>query len=148
MRLPVAGYGFRMAGRQMLGQRNVQVVEVVPVAAEAREISSWARARLYFLESAPLLAGADYFSAPADRTPAKSLRVLDFRQVDGAWTETRMVMNGADGRSSVLTLEDFKPRLPGIDPALFQPETLPAAREKLAGRVAGGWRRSEERGHR
>lgn len=149
MRIPVDGYGFRLAGRQTLLGRPVFAVDVVPASAAARQVASWVRARYYFTEKDPLLIGADYFSAAADRSPAKQLRVLGFRQIDGAWTETHMVITAAEGRSSVLMLKDFKARAPEIDPALFQPETLPTATERLAGvGLATKARRAESGGRR
>jgi hypothetical protein len=132
MRIPLNGYDFHVVGRQTLLGQSVWAVDATPATAEARQVVSWARARYYFAEKVPVLIGADYFAAPTGGSPIKQLRVLGFRQIDGAWTETNMVMTAADGRSSVLTLKDFKARAPEIDPALFQPETLPAATERLS----------------
>lgn len=131
MKIPVAGYDFRLRGKQTLLKQSVWVVDATPSAGGAR-ISSWARSRLYLLEKAPVLLGADHFLAPSDRRPAKTLRVHGFRQIDGAWTETRMVMAAADGRTSVLTLQGFKAAVQEIDATLFVPETLPTVAGRLA----------------
>jgi hypothetical protein len=146
MRIPVNGYGFRSVGRQVLLGQPVQVVEATPTTAETRQAASWARARFYLLEKAPVLLGADYFPAADSRVPAKQMRVLGFRQVEGAWTETSIVMTAADGRSSVLTLSGFRAAVPALGPAFFQPEGLPTAPGRLAEAGLAGKARSVEPG--
>jgi|HubBroStandDraft_3_1064219.scaffolds.fasta_scaffold00306_7 hypothetical protein len=130
MGIPTAGCRLALGGRRTLGGEAVQVVDSVPEAAALREVSPWGRTRYYLAESAPVLLGADYFTGADDARPAKQLRVLGYRRIDGAWTETRMVMSGQERRSSVLTLLDFKASVP-YAPELFAPAALPSAGARL-----------------
>jgi hypothetical protein len=128
MQIPTAGYRFRVVGSTRMLDRSVWKVEAVPAGGAA---DSWQRS-VYYLSSPPtLLLGIDRFRARDDRVPAKRLRVHGVRQVDGAWTETRMVMSVDGGRSSELTLSSFRPGLPGIGPDLFEPELLAEILERL-----------------
>jgi outer membrane lipoprotein-sorting protein len=148
--LPVDGYDYRSVGRQTLLGESVWAVDAVPTTSATAPIATWARARLYFLERAPMLLGTDSFANAGDRQPAKRMRVLGFKQVDGAWTETRIAMTAAEGHSSVLTLSDFRPSVPAIERALFEPQALPSAAERLggAGLFAGPRGRRDETGGR
>jgi hypothetical protein len=128
--IPVAGYRFRAAGSRRMGGRPVYAVDAEPADGEAAQTSAWARVRYYLAQDAPLLLGADYFAAGA-RSAGKRLRVLAHQQVDGAWTETRMVMHAAGGRSSVLTLQNFVPTLGGIADDIFDPGALPEAQVRM-----------------
>jgi hypothetical protein len=130
MLIPTAGCRLALGGRSALGNEAAQVVDSVPEAAALRAVSPWGRTRYYLAERAPVLLGADYFTGAADARPAKQLRVLGYRRIDGAWTETRMVMSGQERRSSVLTLIDFKASVP-FAPELFTPAALPSAGARL-----------------
>jgi hypothetical protein len=132
MKIPTGGYQFRSLGRQRLLGRNVQAVEAIPKAAETVAAASWGRSVYYLAETDPVLIGADHFQAAKDRQPAKRLRAQSIRQIDGAWTETLMTMTSSDGRSSVLSLMDFRATVPELDTAFFDPETLTTVAERLS----------------
>jgi hypothetical protein len=133
MRIPTAGYRFRLTGRSRLRDQSAWAVEAVPASDAARQGASWGRSVYYLSETAPVLLGADHFQAASGAQPSKRMRVHGLRRIDGAWTETRMVMTAAGGRSSVLTLEGFRVNVPGVEADLFLPERLPAAAGRLAG---------------
>jgi outer membrane lipoprotein-sorting protein len=131
MQIPTAGFQLRVLGRKRLLGRGAWAVEAVPANPETRAVSSWARSVYYVGETDPVLLGADHFQATADRQPAKQMRVQGLRQVDGAWTETLITMTSSGGHSSVLSLLGFRAAMPDLDTALFNPETLPTAAERL-----------------
>jgi len=131
MKIPTAGFELRLLGRKRLLGRSAWAVEAVPASAATRAVSSWARSVYYVGETDPVLLGADHYQAAADRKPAKQMRVQGLRQIDGAWTETRITMTSSGGHSSVLSLQGFRATVPDLDAALFNPETLPTAAERL-----------------
>jgi hypothetical protein len=133
MKIPTAGYQLRLLDRQRLLGHNVRAVEAVPVGEETRAAASWARSVYYLAEDDPVLLGADHFKAATDSKATKQMRVQGLRQIDGAWTETRIDMLASDGHSSVLTLQDFKASVPDLNATFFAPETLPTVAERLAG---------------
>jgi hypothetical protein len=134
MRLPVAGLRFAVVGQDRLLERPVQVVEARAEGAAAPTLGTWAASRFYLSQNPPLLLGADHFrQGQGGRLElVKTLRVEGVRQVDGAWTETRMVMTAADGRSSVLSLDEFQPAYAAGRAELFEPEALPGLIDRLA----------------
>ena len=131
MKIPTAGYRLRLLERHRLLGRSTWAVEAVPVDAETRAASSWGRSVYYLAEGDPVLLGADHFRVATDRKPAKQMRVQGIRQIEGAWTETQITMTSSDGRSSVLSLLDFRAALPGLEPALFDSEILPTVAERI-----------------
>jgi hypothetical protein len=146
LQIPVAGYGFRLAGRTELLGREVAVVEARPAPGSAVASLSWARSRFYLADGPPLLLGADHFAASADAEPVKRMRVEGVCAVEGAWTETRIVMTSTEGRSSVLSLLDFAPAVAQAAADLFSPEALPAlSPSALAPPPAPGLRKEEAR---
>jgi hypothetical protein len=133
MKIPTAGFELRLLGRRSLRGQSAWAVEAVPVSPEARQGAAWGRSVYYLAEKDPVLLGADHFQTAADRKPIKEMRVHGLRRIDGAWTETRIVMTAADRRSSVLSLVDFRAAVPGADVSLFVPELLPTVADRLAG---------------
>lgn len=132
MKIPTAGFELRLLGRRSLRGQSAWAVAAVPVSAEAKQGAAWGRSIYYLAEKDPVLLGADHFQTAADAKPIKEMRVHGLRKIDGAWTETRIVMTGADRRSSVLSLEDFRAAVPGADVSLFVPELLPTVADRLA----------------
>lgn len=143
MRLPTRGFRFRTLGRETVLGREAWIVEATPEPASGPQPVS----RYYLSASPPLLLGVDHLRPAAAGQPAevvKRMRVEGVEQVDGAWTETRMVMEGADGHSSVLSLEDFRPGYTPAGAALFEPTALPTLIDvvtALPATVAAGGRR-------
>ncbi|HSF39627.1 MAG TPA: outer membrane lipoprotein-sorting protein [Thermoanaerobaculia bacterium] len=132
MKIPIAGYRLRLLGRRHLAGQSVWAVESVPESPEAQQGSSWSRSVYYLSARDPVLLGADHFLSLRDTRPAKQMRVHGYKRIDGAWTETRIVMSSADGRSSVLSLEGFRAGVAGLDSSFFVPEDLPSAADRLA----------------
>ncbi len=143
MRLPTRGFRFKTLGRETLLGREAWIVEATPEPVSGPQLVS----RYYLSASPPLLLGVDHLRPAAGGQPAavaKRMRVEGVEQVDGAWTETRMVMEGADGHSSVLSLEDFRPGYTPAGAALFEPAALPTLIDvvtALPASVAAGGRR-------
>jgi outer membrane lipoprotein-sorting protein len=131
MKIPTAGFAFRLLGRHRLLGRSAWAVEARPASAETRQGASWERSVYYLAQTDPILLGADHFRSAADPAPAKRMRVHGVRRIDGAWTETLISMTAPDGRSSVLSLVDFRAAVADLDTALFSPEVLPVAAERL-----------------
>jgi hypothetical protein len=131
MKIPTAGFQLRVLGMQRMLDRNAWAVEAVPAGAETQAVASWKRSVYYLAETDPVLLGADHYQAATDRKPGKQLRVQGIRKIDGAWTETQMTMSSADGRSSVLSLLDFRATVPDLDNAFFDAETLPTVADRL-----------------
>lgn len=131
MTLPTAGYRFTRTGEAVIAGAPAWLVRAEPVSAEARSATAWSRTTLFFAQDSGRLIGTDAYTADDLEQPRKSLRVLGWRQIDKAWIQTLMVMTGQEGRSSVLTLEDARFGLTGLDPRLFVPETLPDLSETV-----------------
>ncbi|HEV2765382.1 MAG TPA: outer membrane lipoprotein-sorting protein [Pyrinomonadaceae bacterium] len=134
-RLPVEGYDYRLLGQGVLAGQRVWVLETRPAARATRETTAWGSARLFLARDIPFLLGADYFGAgePAAGAPRplKRMRVEGFRQEDGVWTATRMVMYRGATAASVLTLKQARFHGKKIDPAALTPPALPSAAEHL-----------------
>jgi hypothetical protein len=131
MQIPTAGYRFRLAGRTELIGHSAIIVEARPTESATREFS-WARSLYYLTEDPPLLLGADHYASAGEGVkPEKRMRVEGVREVDGAWTETRIVMTAPDGRSSVLTLDEFKAAVPNVGAELLDPQGLAEVAHKL-----------------
>ncbi len=131
MKIPVAGYRLRLLGQRRLAGQSVCAVESIPESPEARQGASWARSVYYLSAKDPVLLGADHFQSVQSARPAKQMRVHGHQKIDGAWTETRIVMNSDGGRSSVLSLMGFRAGVAGLDSSFFLPEDLPSAAERL-----------------
>lgn len=121
MTIPLAGSDFRLAGSDKMLGRPVRVVDVLDRGPGA----AWPRSRLYLSEEPPMLLGFDRFADPEADAPAKWMRVQGLQEVDGAWTETRIVIWSGAERSSVLSLLDFEPRRPNIPAEAFTSGSLP-----------------------
>ncbi|HEX4952000.1 MAG TPA: outer membrane lipoprotein-sorting protein [Thermoanaerobaculia bacterium] len=133
LQLPLAGVRYEVRGQERMLGRPVWVVEAIPEGEADR------RSRYYLSEAPVLLLGVDHLRAlPGGGRfeVVKRLRVEGLRQVDGAWTETRMVMQAPEGRSSVLTLEGFQPAYAVARRELFEPGALPGLFDAVA-RLAG-----------
>lgn len=135
LRLPAAGYEFSLAGQGSLSGQSVWVVEARPSAPATRRGVPWHRARFYLARDFDFLLGADY--SDADARVYKRMRVETFRREGGAWTATRMVMYGAGGNASVLTLNAARFGLPKFAPHVLTPEALPSAGENIKAIVGG-----------
>lgn len=139
MLLPVEGYRYRLLGQSALLHEPAWVIEAEPSTPRTRRISSWQRARFYLMKNAPLLLGADYEQDGVDGKGSprmlRQMRVEVFKQIDGVWTATRMVMSGADDRASVLSLQEAHFTLKGWEASIFSPQGLPS----LSDKVREGW---------
>ena len=135
-RIPTAGYTISLAGAARLAGRDVWMIDAVPANAQISQSSSWSRVRYYVGREPVLLLGADFFRSTA-AAPFKQLRVEALTRVGKVWTQTRMVMRLAGGRSSELTLRDQGPAPDAIDAGFFTPRMLPV--------VANDWRAWEAR---
>jgi hypothetical protein len=81
-----------------------------------------------------LLIGAAYFAPEGGRrakAPAKTLRVSGWSAHDGVWSPTSMVMSGAGGQRSVLTLLSLQPRTARLRSDLFETSTLGSIADRL-----------------
>lgn len=138
MLLPVRGQSYRVAGRARLLDKPAWVLESEPSAGPSGGETHWALARFYLASDFQFLLGADFYGPAegvgADRTLIRRLRVESFRQEDGVWTATRMVMGGPDRRFSVLSLQDARFSVPNFDPQLITADKLPSWAD---GSVAG-----------
>ncbi|HRC85190.1 MAG TPA: outer membrane lipoprotein-sorting protein [Thermoanaerobaculia bacterium] len=131
MRLPTRGFRFRYLGARVLGKQAVLAVEASPSTEEGRLASPWVRSILYFHSTEPVLLGADYYARPDSPEPDKRQRVLDYRRIDGAWTETRIEMTAGEGHSSLLSLREFRSPAPSFDASLLEPQALGSALDRL-----------------
>lgn len=141
MQLPTLGFSHRTVGRDTLLGRAVWIVEATPRPGSGAEPVGTTIVRYYLASDPPLLLGVDHLRpAGAGKPPEvfKRMRVEGVREVDGAWTETRMVMTAADDHSSVLTLEDFRPRYVPAEAALFEPAALATLIDVVAALPASG----------
>ena len=134
-RLPTTGFRLTVAGKSRLLGREVWMVDAEPSTPQAAQSTSWARVRYYLSREPAILLGADFHRNPAG-APFKQLRVESTTRVGQAWTQTRMVMSLAGGRSSVLTLKDVGPLPESIGTDLFVPEMLGTVAERANGWVA------------
>lgn len=134
-RIPTEGYRLRLAGRTRMLSRRAWGVDVEPVTEAARAGSSWSRVRYYLAEETALLLGADFFRDKEAR-PGKRLRAESFARREGVWTPTRMTMQLAGGRSSVLTLRESAFGAGRFGDDLFVPDLLPTAAARVAASVA------------
>lgn len=135
--IPTAGYTLNLAGASRLLGRDVWMIDAVPANAQTSQSSSWSRVRYYVGREPVLLLGADFFHSTA-AAPFKQLRVEALTRVGKAWTQTRMVMRLAGGRSSELTLRDQGPAPDAIDAGFFTPQTLPVVANDWGTWVARG----------
>ncbi len=134
MQLPLAGVRYEVRGQERMLGRRVWALEAIPTGGEGER-----RSRYYLSEAPTLLLGVDHLQAAPGSgrfEVVKRLRVEGVRQVDGAWTETRMVMQAPEGRSSVLTLEGFQPSYSAARRELFESGALPGLLDAVA-RLAG-----------
>ncbi len=139
MQLPTRGFSLRTLGRETLLGRAVWIVEAT-LERGADPVSATI-SRFYLATDPPLLLGVDQLRAAAQGKPPevfKRMRVEGVREVDGAWTETRMVMTAPDDHSSVLTLEDFQPRYAPAQAELFEPAALATLIDTVAALPAAG----------
>ena len=123
--IPQAGYRLTLAGSSRLLGHDSWMIDAVPATAGLAQGSSWSRIRYYVGRDPLLLLGADYFRGAAAQ-PVKQLRAEALTRVGNVWTQTRMVMRLAGGRSSELTLSDIGPAPESIDEELFKPQMLAA----------------------
>ncbi|MEM9293943.1 MAG: outer membrane lipoprotein-sorting protein [Acidobacteriota bacterium] len=121
--IPTKGRSLDLMGSSHLEGQKVWVVDVKPATEEARLSTNWDRVRYYIGQDPMLLVGADFFSGPT-RLPSKELRIDGWRQVDGVWTPSEMVMSVDRRRQSVLTLDAAYFRLDPFDTELFTPNSL------------------------
>lgn len=130
MQLPTQGYRYRLAGKSVLLDRPVWVVEAEPSEGTA---APWRLARFYLARDFDLMLGADYFAAAGEGSdaPSKRMRVESFKQLDGVWTAERMVMYNANNRASVLSLKDAQFARPDLSDRFFVPEQMPALAEEV-----------------
>jgi Outer membrane lipoprotein-sorting protein len=134
-RIPTEGYRLRLAGRTRMLNRRAWGVDVEPVTEAARASSSWSRVRYYLGHEPALLLGADFFRGEEAR-PGKRLRTESFARRQGVSTPTRLVMQLAGGRSSVLSLHQTAFGSGRFDDDLFVPDLLPTATERVAASIA------------
>ncbi|HEX8708630.1 MAG TPA: MMPL family transporter [Pyrinomonadaceae bacterium] len=141
MRLPTGSFEYRLIGQAVLRNEPAWAIEARPLTQAARQSVGWSRAHLYLAKRFPFLLGADYFGEAkhaGDSPPViKRLRVESFKQGDGTWTPTRMVMFGSGENSSVLTLKDARFNLKEFDAGILTPAELPSLAGRL-GQMGGG----------
>lgn len=123
MLLPVEGFDYRIVGRDEMLGHAVHVIE-----GTTGDSSAWPRSLLYLSEDPPMLLGVDRFSDRDGVRPNKQMRVEGLKQVDGVWTETRIVIRSDTKRSSVLSLLGFESRRSDISAQVFTPDSLPGLR--------------------
>ena len=139
MRLPVQDFRYRVVGKSVLRNEPVWVLEAEPTSELTRRSRLWKHANFYLARNFQFLLGVDYFSGSADEQSSapllKPMRVESFKQINGAWTATKMLMFGSEGRSTALTLKDAQFGVANIDSSLFTVEKLPS----LADKIRQGW---------
>lgn len=135
MLLPTRGHGYRVSGRARLLGEQAWVLESEPVAGPSGDEASWKLARFYLASDFQFLLGADFYGPvegpSAERTLIRRLRVQRFKQEDGVWIATRMVMAGPDGRFSVLSLQEAHFSISGFDPEIIAADQLPSWADKV-----------------
>lgn len=136
MLLPETGWRYRLTGQTRLAGETAWVVEAVPTSDQ---LSVWSLIRLYLARDFQLLLGADFHELVDRKTGqssvSKQMRVQSFKQKNGVWTATQMVMSSLQKRFSVLMLKEAEFSVPQSDPSLFSPDQLP----NLATRIQEGW---------
>jgi outer membrane lipoprotein-sorting protein len=138
MSLPVKNWRYRITGKTTLVNEPAWVVEAQPVN-NSNERTAWSKIRLYLARNFQLLLGADFFAndegKPEEANSSKHMRVQSFKQDNGVWTATRMLMAGSHQRFTVLTLKDARFSTATIDPQIFSPDRLPL----IADKIRMGW---------
>lgn len=132
MQLPLIGYHYTFAGKGVLVNEPVWVVEAVPTEQQSRETVLWNKATLYLARNFAFLLGADYYK---DAAIVKQMRVDSVKQIQGVWTATHITMYSADTRRSELRLIDAEFNSSRFDVKLLSPERLPF----LSNEVRNGW---------
>ena len=137
MLLPVKNWRYRVTGKTVLVNEPAWVIEALP-SNDAAEHSVWSKAQFYLAQNFQLLLGADFFSDENRSGEArlnKQMRVQSFRQDNGVWTATKMLMAASRQRFTLLTLQEAHFAAAKIDPELLTPNHLPL----FADQIRPGW---------
>lgn len=134
LELPSATRGDGEDDRLDFEAEEVRMVDSTALSAETGGApGTWGRTRYYLTADPPLLLGADYHDSPDDgAVHDRRLRIFGWHQRQGVWTPREITMETASGRSSTLTLLDFRVvEKAEIPIGWFQPERLPELAEQL-----------------
>ena len=138
MLMPLKNWTYRVTGKTRLVDVPAWVLDAVP-SNTSNEGNEWSKIRLYLASDFQLLLGADFFANDEGTTGEvhlrKQMRVQEFKQDNGVWSATKMVMARSPQRFTLLTLKDARFSSASIDPKLFSPDRLPFIAEK----IRAGW---------
>ena len=139
MMLPNKGWRYSVIGKTHLVNEPAWVVEAQSSGDSSERTSPWSRIRFYLARDFQLLLGADFFASDNGKRDeehlSKQMRVQSFKNDNGVWTPTKMLMTGSQQRFTVLTLQTAHFSTAIIAPQLLSSDHLPF----LADKIREGW---------